>query len=506
MQDAWQRLLALFDAHAPYFLGAGLLVLALALGLLAWLGARRQRRLRQWLGERLDALHTAQQELGDRLSDQVRHESRTAHASLQQGLQTTQALLGDRLGGVEKALLKDLDGLRIDLVQRFERQHQAVREDMAEARLAEQRALAELRERTDQALAAHREGMEKLQREAMARQQETLATTLQAMNRQIQESFRTVSDAVGKRVEGLTRTTDERLREISGQVEKRLADGFEKTTETFTRVLEHLSRIDEAQKKITELSGNVVSLQEVLTDKRSRGAFGEVQLEALVRNMMPEGSYELQATLGNGRRVDCLLRLPEPSGNVPIDAKFPLESYQRMQDFDASEAQRSTAATQFRRDIRKHIQDIASRYLIPGETADGAVMFIPAEAVFAEIHAHFPELVAEAQRARVWMVSPTTLMAVLTTARAVLKDDATRKQIHVIQDHLHRLSADFGRFQQRMDKLATHIRQAKDDVDQVNTSARKISSRFRKIEQVEIKPEDAPQLLSDSDSATGERD
>jgi len=256
--------------------------------------------------------------------------------------------------------------------------------------------------------------------------------------------------------------------------------------------LEHLSRIDEAQKKITELSGNVVSLQEVLTDKRSRGAFGEVQLAGLVRNVMPEDSFDLQATLSNGKRVDCLLRLPDPTGNVAIDAKFPLESYQRMQDFDLGKPERVAAATQFKRDIRKHIGDISSKYLIPGETADGAVMFIPAEAIFAEIHAHFPDLVEEAQRARVWMVSPTTLMAVLTTARAVLKDDATRKQVHVIQNHLRKLSADFGRFQQRMDKLAAHIRQAKDDVEQVNTSARKITTHFEKIERVEIEPDALP--------------
>ncbi len=502
MENLWSRLITLFDAHPAYFLAGGILI---AIALLAgqWWSARRARReLRSCLGGQLDELREEQLTQADRLADHIRQESRTAHASLQQGLQTTQALLGEQLGGVEKALLKDLGGLRMDLVQRFEQQHKAVREDLADARLAQQRGLSELRERTEQGLGHHREAFEKLQREAISRQQETLATTLQAMSRQIQDSFSSQSKELGKRVEGLTRTTDERLKEITGQVEKRLSVGFEKTTETFTRVLEHLSRIDEAQKKITELSGNVVSLQEVLTDKRSRGAFGEVQLAALVRNMMPEDSFELQATLSNGRRVDCLLRLPEPSGNIPIDAKFPLESYQRMQDFDAADAERTAAASQFRRDIRKHIQDIASRYLIPGETSDGAVMFIPAEAVFAEIHAHFPELVEEAQRARVWLVSPTTMMAVLTTARAVLKDDATRKQIHVIQDHLHRLSADFGRFQQRMDKLATHIRQAKDDVDQVNTSARKITSRFKKIEQVEIKPEQAIELLSEEEKPT----
>jgi DNA recombination protein RmuC len=211
-----------------------------------------------------------------------------------------------------------------------------------------------------------------------------------------------------------------------------------------------------------------------------------VQLAGLVRNVMPENSFSLQHTLSNGTRVDCLLNLPEPTGNVAIDAKFPLESYKRLADPELSDAERQLAGRQFVQDIKKHIKDIADKYLIPGETADGAVMFLPAEAIFAEIHAHYPELVEEAQRQRVWLVSPTTLMAVLTTARAVLKDEATRQQVHIIQDHLRRLSADFGRFQQRMDKLATHIRQAHEDVDQVNTSAKKITSRFDKIERVEL--------------------
>ena len=308
----------------------------------------------------------------------------------------------------------------------------------------------------------------------------------------MQQTLTITTDTLSKHVAALTQTTDQRLHEISGQVEPRLQVGFDKTTETFTRVLEHLSRIDEAQKKITELSGHVVSLQAILDDKRSRGAFGEVQLQALVQNLMPASSYTWQATLSNGRRVDCLLHLPAPTGQIPIDAKFPLEGYQQLQT--TNPAAQKTAISQFRRDIRKHIRDIADKYLIPGETADGAVMFIPAEAVFAEIHAHYPELVAEAQQARVWLVSPTTLMAVLTTARAVLKDDATRQQVHIIQEHLHKLSADFNRFQQRMDKLATHIRQANDDVGMIHTSAQKISRRFAQIEAAELTPADQTKI------------
>jgi DNA recombination protein RmuC len=175
-----------------------------------------------------------------------------------------------------------------------------------------------------------------------------------------------------------------------------------------------------------------------------------------------------------------------------------------MMDVDLPETDRARAARQFRQDIRKHIRDISEKYLIAGETADGAVMFLPAEAVFAEIHARFADLVEEAQRARVWLVSPTTLMAVLTTARAVLKDEATRKQVHVIQDHLRRLSEDFGRFRQRMDKLAVHIQQAHEDVNQVKTSARKISARFQDIDQVQLpEPESDEETVALPGDSTG---
>jgi DNA recombination protein RmuC len=303
---------------------------------------------------------------------------------------------------------------------------------------------------------------------------------------QIIDTLKQSAEQTDKQVNKLTEQTQERLKEISGQVEKRLTEGFEKTTSIFQDVVKRLALIDQAQKKITELSSSVVSLQEVLADKRSRGAFGEVQLSALVSNVMPESSYSLQYTFKNGVRADCVLFLPEPSGNICIDAKFPLESYQRMQDNQLGDADRAAATRQFKQDIKKHIQDIASKYIIPNETSDGAVMFIPAEAIFAEIHGHHPGLVEQAQRAKVWLTSPTTLMAVLTTARAVLKDDATRQQVHIIQQHLASLGKDFNRFQERMSKLAKHIEQAHKDVDDVHTSARKITSRFEKIEQVEL--------------------
>jgi DNA recombination protein RmuC len=320
-----------------------------------------------------------------------------------------------------------------------------------------------------------------------------LNNTSQTNRDELSKSLAQSSEQMTKRIESLTDSTDKRLQDISGQVEKRLAEGFEKTTKTFSDILQRLALIDDAQKKITELSTNVVSLQEVLADKRSRGAFGEVQLNSLIRNVLPEQSFSLQHTLSNGKIADCLLYLPAPTGNVVIDSKFPLESYRKMADNEKSEYERKAAEKQFKIDIKKHINDISDKYLIEKETADGAVMFIPAEAIFAEIHAHHSDLVDYANKKRVWLTSPTTLMAILTTARSVLKDEATREQIHIIQAHLSELGQDFNRFKVRFSNLAKHIDQAASDVKQIHTSADKISNRFEKIEKVELtSPELSP--------------
>ena len=347
-------------------------------------------------------------------------------------------------------------------------------------------SFSELRDELRKILAEHNTGFDKRQSEALKTIAESLQSGMTNTQKQVGEYLSRYSDEQAKRMEGLTQKTDQRLQEISGQVEKRLAEGFEKTTATFADIVKRLALIDEAQKKITELSSNVVSLQEVLADKRSRGAFGEVQLNSLIANILPEESYKLQHVLPNDTRADCAIFLPKPTGTVIVDAKFPLESYRLMTDIDLPDSERKSAERQFKQDINKHIQDIASKYIIPGTTSDGAMMFIPAEAIFAEIQGHHPDLVEKAHAARVWMVSPTTLWAILNTARAVLKDEATREQVHIIQEHLSFLAKDFNRFQGRMDDLAKHIKKAHDEVDNVNISARKISSRFEKIEKVEL--------------------
>ncbi len=449
--------------YVDIFILAGPL-LVVVLGALLWV--RQGRVLRA-----LDEIGRREERLIERFEDRVR----------EQEVLLLRELFGDR-----KNRQEDVHELQRRLLLQISRLYQALERrfgEMQKSTAADAGALrADLVERFDAvqgALARHLS-------EDRITQQEALARGVESIGRQLTEGLSRNASELGERFRQLGETTDRRLREISGQVEKRLTEGFEKTTETFGRVLEHLSRIDEAQKRINELSSNVVSLQEVLADKRSRGAFGEVQLHALVGNLIPESRYALQHTFSNGTRVDCVIFLPEPSGNIPIDAKFPLESYRRLSDPDAREHDRQQAAAAFRRDIKRHIDDIAVKYILPEETADGAVMFIPAESVFAEIHAHYPDLVEEAFRRRVWMVSPTTMMAILTTARAVLKDAATREQIHVIQYHLNALAKDFGRFRERMDNLSRHINQARRDVDEVHVSARKISERFTQIEKVEF--------------------
>ncbi|HEX2829417.1 MAG TPA: DNA recombination protein RmuC [Burkholderiales bacterium] len=322
--------------------------------------------------------------------------------------------------------------------------------------------------------------------------------TLHAMKLALTENMRDYREAMVARLADTTQALDaridKRLSEISGKVDERLDEGFKKTNETFANVMARLATIDEAQKKIESLTGSVVSLQELLGDKRARGAFGEVQLEGLVRNVLPSSAFRMQCTLSNGTRADCVLELPPPTGKVAVDSKFPLENYHRMFAPEATEIERAGAQRLFRQDLKRHVEAISSKYIIAGETSDGAVMFVPAEAVFAEIHAHHAEIVDFAMARRVWIVSPTTLMAVLNTARAVLKDVETRRQVHVIKESLARLAIEFSRFDERMRDLARHIRQAHEDVEKVQVTSAKISQRFAQIESVDLGAAEPPAL------------
>src|SRR3989338_9379650 len=361
--------------------------------------------------------------------------------------------------------------------QMLEQQHRAMLSDLHDGLNKQGDRQAEHAERLRVAVAeelrATRDAVHALQARQDALRDEMLTQTLAKLSEQaradqelIQTSFRNATQHLSGSVEALAKTMDGRLEQISGKVSERLDEGFKKTNEILVSVMARLATIDEAQKKIDGLTTNVVSLQELLGDKRSRGAFGEVQLEALVRNVLPVNSFAMQYTFENGTRADCALFLPDPTGTVAVDSKFPLENYHRMLNNKLSDAEKLLAEKQFKIDVKKHVDDIATKYIISNVTSDGAVMFIPAEAVFAELHAYHADVIEYAMNKRVWVVSPTTLMAVLNTARAVLKDVETRKQVHVIKEELAKLSKDFGRFDQRMKKLADNIRQAHENAQE----------------------------------------
>lgn len=332
----------------------------------------------------------------------------------------------------------------------------------------------------------HREKFDANQLQGLKLIQDSLQQGLSHHRQHMASHFSDQVETINKAISQLNQTTQKQLERIETRVEQKLSEGFEKTNATFTDVVKRLAIIDAAQKEISKLSSNVIDLQEVLTDKRARGAFGEMQLWNLIRDLIPESHVDFQKTLSNGRRADCVLLLPEPTGMMAIDAKFPLENYKKMLDHRSQPERMKTFESQFKQDIKKHIDDISSKYIIPPETADSAMMFMPSEALFSEIHSYHSSLVQYAQQKRVWMVSPTTMMAVLTTAASVLKDAATRKQVNLIQQHLVALGKDFGRFRLRMQQLAKHIEQAHQDANQVHITSQKIASRFDKIEQVEL--------------------
>ncbi|HSH53491.1 MAG TPA: DNA recombination protein RmuC [Methylotenera sp.] len=391
--------------------------------------------------------------------------------------------LGDRLSASSHDIS---ERLRVSVATEL----QATREAMQALQLAQQNSLAQTRETV----------LEKLHI--------TLSEQGKAEQELIQSTMRNATAQLVASIEALTKSVDGRLEQIGGKVSERLEEGFKKTNQTFIDVMARLATIDEAQKKIDGLTTNVVSLQELLGDKRSRGAFGEVQLEALVRNVLPVNSFAMQHTFENGTRADCALFLPDPTGTVAVDSKFPLENYHRMFDKKLSDAEQLLAEKQFKIDVKKHVDDIANKYIISNVTSDGAVMFIPAEAVFAEIHAYHADIIDYAMNKRVWVVSPTTLMAVLNTARAVLKDVETRKQVHVIKEELGKLSKDFSRFDVRMKKLADNIRQAHENAQDVHISSQKISQRFAQIERVELakNPADLLDLIDDIESVNVKED
>ena len=276
---------------------------------------------------------------------------------------------------------------------------------------------------------------------------------------------------------------------MNAKVEERLAKGFEETTKTFGSVLERLGKIDEAQKKIEALSSNVVSLQDILTDKKSRGIFGEVQLYQILASVFGEKNdrtYQKQYKLSNNTMVDAMLFTPEPIGNIAIDSKFPLENYRKMYDSELTNEERINARKEFVGNLKKHIDDISEKYIIRNETSDQAIMFLPAEAIFAEINAYHTDVIDYAYRKNVRIASPTTLVSVLTTIQMILTNIEREKYASVIQEELGKLHEEFGRYEKRWKALEKDIEKVTKDVKEITTTSNKISKRFTEISNVNM--------------------
>ncbi|WP_239451504.1 DNA recombination protein RmuC [Elioraea rosea] len=279
---------------------------------------------------------------------------------------------------------------------------------------------------------------------------------------------------------------------LNERINARLSSASEATLESLAKVGERLAVIDAAQATITALSEQVTGLSNLLGNKQARGAFGEAQLEALVRDVLAPSDYEFQCVLSNTTRVDCLLRLADPPGPIAVDSKFPLEAFRRLRDA-ANEAERAVAARQFRSDVGKHVKDVGSKYIIANETADSALLFVPSEAIYATLHAEFEDVIDAAFKARVWIVSPTTMMAILNTMQAVMRDVRMRKEARTIQVEVTKLAADVGRLAERVSNLRRHFEQAQKDIDQIEISAGAVSRRAQQIVAVEF--DDPPPAL-----------
>lgn len=336
---------------------------------------------------------------------------------------------------------------------------------------------------------------------------EILASQMGAMSQRVQMlsdgqqqlfgGLNSVSEAQAQQQAKTLQLMEQRLQTVSEMMNTNLNKSAHATAQSLGELQLRLKTIDKAQENITKLSGDVLSLQDILANKQTRGAFGEIQLTDIVSKALPSDSYALQHTLSNGKRADCLVRLPNPPGPIVIDSKFPLEAYEKLRgaksDYELNEAARF-----MRTAVRAHIRAISEKYIIEGETADGAIMFLPSEAVYAELHANFPEVVREGFAARVWIVSPTTCMATLNTMRAILKDARMREQAGAIRKELALLYSDVDRLGTRVENLDRHFGQAAKDLADIKISADKAGRRAKRLDNFdfeELAPDAEPQVV-----------
>ena len=320
--------------------------------------------------------------------------------------------------------------------------------------------------------------------EILAQQMGGMAQRVQALSdgqHQLFGGLTSVSEAQAQQQAKTIQLMEKRLQAVTESLNQNLTSSARNTAQSLGELQQRLKTIDKAQENITKLSGDVLSLQDILSNKQTRGAFGEIQLNDIVSKALPSDSYSFQHTLSNGRRADCLIHLPNPPGPIVIDSKFPLEPYERLRAAK-TESDLAAAARELRAAIKGHIKAISERYIIEGETADGALMFLPSEAVYAELHANFAELVREGFAARVWIVSPTTCMATLNTMRAILKDARMREQAGAIRTTLRLLHRDVELVAERVDKLNTHFGQARADLEGISTAAERAGKRAAKLD------------------------
>ncbi|MBF9038203.1 DNA recombination protein RmuC [Rhodobacterales bacterium LSUCC0246] len=335
--------------------------------------------------------------------------------------------------------------------------------------------------------------------EPLARNLGGLEARVQSLSdgqQQLSGGLAQVVDLQSKTQAQMLQAMETRLEEVQKGMSETLHGTSTRTARSLGELQQKLEQIDRAQAKIEKLSGDVLGLQDILSNKQTRGAFGEIQLNDIVSKALPSDSYAFQATLSNGKRADCLIHLPKPPGPIVIDSKFPLEAYEALR---AAKTPQETqdAARAFRTSVRGHIKAISERYILEGETADGALMFLPSEAVYAELHANFPEIVREGFAARVWIVSPTTCMATLNTMRAVLKDARMREQAGAIRKQLGLLHRDVELVFERVNKLNTHFGQARKDIDDISIAAERAGKRAIKLDNFdfeEIAPDPMPPL------------
>lgn len=318
----------------------------------------------------------------------------------------------------------------------------------------------------------------------MLNQMNALTSRVQSLSdgqQQLAGGLTHVSEAQATSQQKMLQLMEQRLADVTKSMNENLDGTSRRTAQSLGELQQRLKTIDKAQENITRLSGDVLSLQDILSNKQTRGAFGEIQLNDIVGKALPSDSFTLQATLSNGRRADCLIHLPNPPGPIVVDAKFPLEAYEQLRRADTDWKVKEAGAA-MRTSVRAHIRAIAERYIIEGETADGALMFLPSEAIYAELHANFAELVREGFEKRVWIVSPTTCMATLNTMRAILKDARMREQAGAIRKELALLFADVDRLGSRVENLDRHFHQAAKDISDIKISADKAGRRARRLD------------------------